>query len=549
MPKVPTIEIDDKTIYFPLKYKPREYQIEALDFMKKSILTGNRFILNNLPTGTGKSYLIMMFANWYKNFVNTSAKFDVLTNSKILQEQYMRDFDFINNYKGRSNYYCDKYDTDCANGKELCKILKSPCDACPYDIAKNRWIAGDIGLTNFHLFNTISLYQTDLIKRREGNVLIIDESHDFESVFSDFLSTKISAKSLKRCGFNLKEVSDLDDKFISKIKYLDKYLEFLERKLIPMLENKHNKFELEIKNTSSTKKKTELSNYVQYIEGKLLSFKHLFESHKNDPSNIVLDIIVNKTEKMYSGVELQTQHVWVYEYIQDYIWKHYDHVIFMSASILDKKMFSFINGLEDELTSYYEIPSPFPIKNRKIFYMKVGKMNFTNKEETFKKQLPWIEKILNKYKDKKGIIHTTNYEIADWLKNNLKNKRLLFHDTENRNEMLDKHLSSKEPTVLVSPSMMSGIDLKDDLARFQILLKVPYPNISSNKIKARQKTNKHWYAWKSVVDTLQMYGRSTRSDTDFSDTFILDSNFSDMMKYNSHLIPNYMLEAVKVLKI
>ena len=115
--------------------------------------------------------------------------------------------------------------------------------------------------------------------------------------------------------------------------------------------------------------------------------------------------------------------------------------------------------------------------------------------------------------------------------------------------MLEKHLGSTEPTVLVSPSMMSGVDLKDDLARFQILLKVPYPNVASNKIKGRQKTNKDWYAWKTVVDTLQMYGRSTRTETDFSDTFILDSNFSDLLKYNSHMIPKYFTDAIKVLKI
>ncbi len=54
--------------------------------------------------------------------------------------------------------------------------------------------------------------------------------------------------------------------------------------------------------------------------------------------------------------------------------------------------------------------------------------------------------------------------------------------------------------------MMSGIDLKDDLARFQILLKVPYPNISSNKIKSREKSNSDWYVWKTIVDTLQAYG-------------------------------------------
>ena len=543
------ITIDDKKIFFPIRYEPKQYQIDALDFIKKSIMTGKKYILLNLPTGTGKSFIsVGMFANWYRNFVNEKAKFDILTNSKVLQQQYLRDFDFINNYKGRSNYYCDKYDTDCANGKELCRILKSPCDACPYDIAKNKWLAGDIGLTNFHLFNTLSLYQTTLLSSRGSNVLIIDESHDFESVYSDFLSTKVSAKTLKKCGFSLKEIETLDDRFISKIKYIDKYLEFLERKLIPMLEEKLKHFELEIQ-SASAKKKTEIGSYIQSIEGKLLSFKHLFESYKNDPSNIVLDVFINKSDKMYSGTELITQHVWVYEYIHEYVWKHYDHIIFMSASILNKKMFSFINGLEDNLTTYYEISTPFPVKNRKIFYLKVGKMNWSTKEETFQKQVPWIKKILAKYKNEKGIIHTTNYEITEWSKENITDERLLFHETEDRNEILDKHIHSTTPTVLVSPSMTSGVDLKDDLARFQILMKVPYPNISSNKIKARQKSNKDWYTWKTVVDTLQSYGRAVRSDTDYADMFILDSNFSDLLKYNSHIIPEYMQVAIKQLKL
>jgi Rad3-related DNA helicase len=221
----------------------------------------------------------------------------------------------------------------------------------------------------------------------------------------------------------------------------------------------------------------------------------------------------------------------------------------MSASILDKKMFSFINGLEEKLTTYYEIPTPFSVKNRKIYYLKVGKMNFQSKEETFQKQIPWIKKILAKYKNEKGIIHTTNYEITEWVKENIMDERLLFHETDDRNEILEKHLHSTTPTVLVSPSMMSGIDLKDDLARFQILLKVPYPNISSNKIKARQKSNSDWYTWKTVVDTLQSYGRAVRSDTDHADMFILDSNFSDLLKYNSHIIPEYMQKAIKQLKI
>lgn len=543
------IEIGDKKIHFPIRYDPREQQLSALEFLKKSVQSGKKYSLLNLTTGTGKSFLaVSMFTNWYKNFINSSATFDVLTNSKVLQEQYLRDYDFIKNYKGMSNYYCQPFDTDCSNGKELCRILKNNCGSCPYDTAKNAWLSSDVGLTNFHLFSTLSLYQQDTLDRRDSNILIVDEAHDMESIYSDYLSSKMSAKALKKCGFTFKEIEDLDDRYISKIKHMDKYLQFLERKLVPMLESYKAKYELEI-TRSSTKRKKIIGKQLKNIDGKLFSFKHLFESHANDPENIVLDIIKNKHEKMYSGVELTTSHVWVYEYIKEYVWQHYDHIIFMSASILDKKMFSFINGLEPDLTAYYDIPSPFPLKNRKIYYIKVGKMNYNSKEETFKKQLVWIKKILSKYKDKKGIIHTTNYEVTNWLMDNLMDERLIFHDSTNRDEMLEKHITNTTPTILVSPSMTSGVDLKDDLARFQILLKIPYPNITSNKIKQRQKTNKDWYSWKTVVDTIQMYGRSTRSETDYSDTYILDANFSDVLKYNSHLLPKYFTDAIKTLKI
>lgn len=544
------IEVNGKKIYYSIKYVPKKYQIEALDFIKKSILTGNKYILLNLPTGTGKSFIIStMFTNWYKNYVNDEARFDILTNSKILQDQYIKDFDFINVYKGKSNYYCNLYSCQCDIGKDLCKDKKPPCTntTCPYDMAKNKWMGGDIGLTNFHLFTTLALYQKNMLDSRAANVLIIDESHDFESTFSGFLSTKVSAKTLKKCGFDGKEIESLDDRYISKIKTIEKYLEFVERKLVPELEQKILLFEGKV-STAQKKQKILYTEYIQNIQSKLESFTHLFKSYENNPNNIVLDINKSNSDKMYSGVELTSQHIFIYEYINDYVWKKYDHVIFMSASILDKQLFSFINGLDDKLTTYYEIPTPFDVNNRKIYYLKVGKMNYTNKQDSFKSMIPWIKKILEKYSNKRGIIHTTNYEIAEWVKENITDSRLLFHNNENRNDILEKHLTGLEPTVLVSPSMMSGIDLKDDLARFQIILKVPYPNISSNMIKGRQKANPNWYSLKTAMDLIQTYGRAVRSTKDYADTFILDENFSDVLRYNQYL-PKYFIDAIKNLKV
>ncbi|MFW6008762.1 MAG: helicase C-terminal domain-containing protein [archaeon] len=222
----------------------------------------------------------------------------------------------------------------------------------------------------------------------------------------------------------------------------------------------------------------------------------------------------------------------------------------MSGTILNKKMFSFINGLDPKLTTFKSINSPFLIKKRPIYYIKTGKMTYNEKEETFKKQKKFINKIINKNKGKKGIIHTTTYEFSNWIQNSINNSRLIFHENTDREERLSEHLSNKRTdSVIVSPSMHTGIDLKDDLSRFQIIMKIPYPNISSNKIKQRQKTNKEWYNWKTVVDLIQGLGRSVRSENDYAESYVLDSSFSSVLMYNSHLIPNYITDAIKEIKL
>lgn len=542
------IEVNGKKVFFPLKYDPNQLQLQALEFLKNSVNGNKKITALCLGTGTGKSYLSILFSTWYKNYINPDARIDLITNSLVLTNQYIRDFDFISNYKGQSNYYCEKYSTNCKIGRELCKVLKSPCNSCPYEVAKEKWLNSEIGILNFHLFNTLTFYQKDILKRRNSNILIIDEGHLLESVFSDFMSCSISAKILKKCGLSLKEIETLDDRFISKIKSLEKYLEFLERKLIPILEKKLETFETEIK-ISSGKKRIEITNFVQNIESKLLSFKQLFESYKNDPNNIVLDVDIDKNDKMYSGIKLIGQHIWIGNYLNEYIYKFYDHIIIMTATIGLRNVFSSVNGLDPKSTSYLEIDTPFKLENRPIYYLKVGKMNMSSKEETFQKQVPWINKVLEKYKNKKGIIHCTTYEIANWVKENIQNERLLFHDTENRDEILEKHLQNTEPTVIVSPSMSNGIDLKNDSARFSIILKIPFPSLGSRKIVARKESNKDYYSNATVSELLQMVGRGVRSDEDYCDTFILDSNFSDLLKYNSHILPKYFTDAIKVLKI
>jgi Rad3-related DNA helicase len=505
-------------------------------------------MLLDMPTGSGKSYLTIMFINWYLHYINKHAKFDILTNSKILQQQYLNDFPFIKNYKGRANYLCDPYDTDCAKGHEICKTAGPHCKMeCPYEYAKKEWQDATIGLTNFHLFNSLAIYVNHVLVEKNSNVLIIDESHDFESVFCDYISTALSVKSLKNYGFDLKELEDYDSTII-KIKSIHQYVGFIKNQFIKDISDKSKWLKQQLEKFSTTLKQ-KYSNYLVYCEAQLLKFDYFITEYEKKPTNWVLDISKLKSDKMYSGILLEAKPIWAYEYMENIIFSKYDHIIFMSGTILDKELFSYINGLKTDITKFYSIESQFDIKNRPIYYMKLGKMTLNEKEDTLKKQIVYIEKILKKHKNDKGIIHTTNYENSEYLQKNLFNKRLIFHDPDNREDMLNKHIMSVQPTVIVSPSMISGLDLKDDLSRFQIIQKIPYPYLGSNKIKARQKDKPEWYGWKTVVDLIQSYGRSIRTEDDSATTYILDSCFSDILKYNNDIIPRWISDAIKVLKV
>jgi ATP-dependent DNA helicase DinG len=86
------------------------------------------------------------------------------------------------------------------------------------------------------------------------------------------------------------------------------------------------------------------------------------------------------------------------------------------------------------------------------------------------------------------------------------------------------HKSSKD-TVIVSPSMHEGVDLKEDLSRFQVILKMPFMSLGSYSIKRRCELYPEWYAYQTVLTLIQSTGRSIRSDTDKATTYILDTNF------------------------
>jgi Rad3-related DNA helicase len=543
------------------KYKPRKEQKEALSFIdsewQKNKL--NKFFLLNLPTGVGKSYLALMIADWYRKNVNRTARVDIITNSKILQEQYTQSFESISDLKGKNNYECQSYSCSCAQGSEFNRLNKTSCESCPYTQARDGYMSGGISLTNFYLYILYAIYNPKLMEVRGAKVLIVDECHAFDDIISDFISIKITESIVKKFKFsneyeilkNLKSVSSISQ-------YVD-FLKFFNSEIISTIEDmekgmsstsrtiKSDKRDLKISKVLKTKNSdVRIMNLISDLKQYQLKIDVFLKEYKLNASNWILESNWNDKSKQK---ELSLEPIWAYDYLDKYVFSNYDMVFLMSGTILDKNLFCQLNGLDVNSSAYYSIPSPFPIKNRPIYYMPLGKMSYAKKEETFQNYIPFIKKLLLKYKNKKGIIHTNSFELANWIQKSIKDPRLIFHDSSNKDEMLKMHYESEEPTVLVSPSMSTGVSFDNDAARFQIICKVPYPSLASQKNKMRMSNNPDWYSWLSCCELLQMVGRSVRSDIDYADTIIVDGSFGDMMKYSSNFLPKWFQDSIKRINV
>lgn len=544
-----------------LKYTPRKDQQDCLNFIDRVYKKNNsvKFFLLNLPPGVGKSYLALMIADWYSRTVNGGAKFDIITNSKILQDQYTDTYSCLNDLKGKENYFCEAYECSCAQGLEFSRLNKTKCDACPHSSAKEGFLMGRASLTNFYLYILYQIYKTESMKARSANVLIIDECHNLDDVMSDFISIKITEGVIKKLKFSNENgiISDL-----GKVKDISDYIKFLESLKIEIATT-ISQIEMSLGSMSRTSTSDRRNNKLSKILGggnsdiKLMQVLTDLDQYKSkievflkeysaNPNNWVLETQYNEKTKQK---ELSLEPIWAFDYLNKYIFSKYDKVFLMSGTILDKGLFCHLNGLDVTSAVYYSIGSPFPSSNRPIYYIPAGKMSYDRKVETFQNYVPLIKRIMDKYPDKKGIIHTNSFELASWIIRDIKDPRLISHDSSNKDEILKEHFKSDHPTVLVSPSMDTGVSFDEDKARFQIIAKIPYPSLASQKNKLRKKNNPEWYAYRTVSGIIQSYGRIVRSEVDHGDTIIIDGSFSDVIKYSSNLIPQWVQSSIKRIEL
>src|SRR5260370_9341193 len=96
--------------YFPFAGSIRSAQEKALAAIQQARDTHKKFVLLELPTGTGKSAVGIAAAKWASTWGTGGY---ILSTQKTLTAQYMRDFanKGLVEFPGRSSYTCQYFST------------------------------------------------------------------------------------------------------------------------------------------------------------------------------------------------------------------------------------------------------------------------------------------------------------------------------------------------------------------------------------------------------------------------------------------------------
>jgi ATP-dependent DNA helicase DinG len=496
--------------YFPFEGKIRSAQEKALSAIQRARDTNKKFVLLELPTGTGKSAVGIAAVTWASSWGSGGY---ILSTQKALTAQYMRDFTRIGlaELRGRSSYDCRDFNTNCETGASLRGKSTGVCLDCPYKVAKDRFVSQKIGVTNVDYFLAETLYSGQLPKR---SMLVIDEGHILEQKLLSFTDFEISPFNLQKYSVAIPTIENgdlagatewLGDQMIPAI---DTFIEAISEDDVEQSEDRRQAENL-LRRMRRFVADSQQQDWVFWSDGKTLVFRPIGAA----------------------------------PYAQGYLFSRAQLVVIMSATILDFDEFRSTLGIEEEDCVCLAVPSDFPVENRPIFYRPLGSMNFQNKASTLPKIADALDRLLRARPGVKGLIHTNSYEMNRSLTQALMaaghGSRIITHGPGGAETAIERHIMSNAPTVLCSPAMTEGIDLRDDLSRFQVIVKVPYPHFTDPYVVARRGRNKNWYSWQTAMRLIQATGRSVRSETDFAETYIVDSSFGDFRRLNQRLLPDW----------
>lgn len=516
--------------------KSRELQLETISKIYDAIEKGYKYIILEAVSGFGKSSIATTLSNIY-----SEDKSFILTTTNQLINQYIDSFNDIkiHQIKPRSKFSCKKNKYSCSELKcnySKCIYYKNSnskkldeTKSCEYLYNLNKGQNSNIVICTYDYFLNETFYHSNNIKPRK--LIICDEGHNIDDKIAQSIRLKINEKQ-----FNEELKIDMDKEYTYIHQDEDYYYYLLKFKKT---------YESEMEKISENSKK-----YVQYKK-RLNDIKRFMSYFDRSNDNLIFQTNI-KHYKRKDFVTWQFKPVTVKNIINDCLLDYGDVCIFMSSSIFDHENFAYDLNINPNEIYSLRVPNTFDLSNNPIKIYENFNMNNENIENGIMEDtIHIIKEILKNHKNEKGIIHTTNYEQSNFIENNVNDSRIINHYNTDREDTLNYFINSKKSLVLISPSMNEGVDLPEELCRFQIIYKLPYLPSNDPRIEKRKNTyedGEEWYRYKMITRLIQGYGRGIRNENDYCKTYILDNRLLDVIYEDletKNIIPKYFINSIE----
>jgi Rad3-related DNA helicase len=563
----------------------RTGQLDAIEEIAAAFSDGYKYVVLDAPTGSGKSAINTAFARAAQSCYYTTPQ-----NSLIDQ---IADDDVLGNYyeelKGKSHYECQNKDCRieekgthtvdncpthehsegeiglkkkdskiCCDTSFVHGFLNPASDSrfsqarfeqylnfgntCEYPLRLYKALSSDMMLTNIFLF-IVAPY----IESRD--LCVIDESHNIENTLFNFVDTSITENTVP---FFDKISDTIPTENAEKcIEYLNS--EEFEKTLKQEIQhyksamNDVKEVEVHLRTDEEKSELWELKDKVEQCRKLKIKVDRLNELDED----AALEEKHNE-EGEFCGVVLKP--IYCSDFFERNIAPKASHFLLSSATFSNAKKVLELLGVDRSDVKVVSIQSDFPVENRPVEFKDVTSLKHDLVEDGDLRDISAsILSIMTDHKDEKGIVHCGSYdrqsEIYECLQEMLGPgcERLMTHKSHDADEKLDMFKKSSGNKVLLSVAKEEGIDLSGDEARFNVLVKTPNPYSEDPRVKYRIEENREWewFFGQTASSTAQAYGRTTRSKTDWSKFYILDSHFKSFYDRQKHLLPDWFVQAAE----
>ena len=541
----------------------RDYQDEILHGALEALfIEGHTNVVIDGPTGIGKSPVNVTLGRVFKHLAKNkrrledhfnyklygieSGKSFYTTPQKQLRNQLAEDVDlqeYVTMLKSRQDYICGASGDNC---KE-CSVPDESEDAscrtiagCTYWRAKARAMDDDIAALTFAMLvvdNYLPTYlmtdgfEDEQISFDDRDLVIVDEGHGLESqVASLFAGFTVSPWVLPNEVYrNTDDKISWDYERFEEVTHIlnalyDRATNFVDR------------------HDEDPNKKAEVDQCKDFI--KKVEYCHR-EVKDGRPWTVTVSEFGNMGQK-----KMVISPVDVDKFLETFIWNRGKKRIISSATIPYRENISEWAerlGLEGS-TKLIGRPMPFPEAHRLIHTNTiVGSMSGDGEERNWRKVINTIREIHGHHEGENGLIHTNSYKRAEKLADSLGRSNVIVQDQEKDKDVVIEEWVNSGKDILISPSMMEGVDLHGDRCRWQVLLKVPYPYLGDSRVSylLDERNDWDWYMESASLDVQQSVGRAVRGPepSEAASYYVIDGAFNKLM--NRTKPPEWFTEAIR----